>query len=191
MTYTRKHNVIPVFFWFILSVLYLELLFICIILVLLIIISLIKNGIINLQMDNFTDFINFISDEHFFILWVALPIFFGYSISLLRSAVTEISIDKEFKELTFVYHSAFSMFLKKKRMTISFDKLDYYVERSKWSSFNNILMPLFPTKAIVFYLNNHYILRFGCTMGWTNRQFREIESALNKIMPPCATGKSL
>ncbi len=187
MTYVRKNNTVPTFLWFILSVLYFEVLFIGAIITFIFIVNMTKTGG---QTPNIKTLLSFISAEYSYFLWIASPIFIGYSISLLKSAVTEITINNKTKEITLVYHSARFLFLKRKEETIKYDELDYYVDIVRNEIFNRVLLPLLPTRIIVFYRNGRYLLQFGCTMGWTTEQFQEIIKELKPIASPCTTPKS-
>lgn len=187
MSFKRKYNSIPPFLWFVICVLNYDTLFIGIMWGLSSFLNIIKNGSIRYPQDSFY---HFISDGHYVVLWIALPIIIAISISLLRSAVTEITIRNEVKKITIAYHPAICLFLHQKEMSISFDKLDYYVDYIKWGKIHKILLPFRPTKCIVFYKDNRFLLQFGCTMGWTDSQFEEIVSRLNQITPPSAAPKT-
>lgn len=187
MTFKRKHNSIPASLWFFLSVLYFEVLFVVSLWAILNMISLLKYGAMKISI---VEMPSFIAVGHFYILWIALPIFLGYSISLLKSAITEVSFREEENELILTYYSAASLFLRKKVTSISFDELDYFVDRSAHPTFNKIILPLLPTEVIIFYRDDYYLLQFGCTLGWTKQQFVEIKSRLCNIKQPCPRKKS-
>lgn len=180
MKYNRKYK-IPVIIWFCLSVMYLDTLFVVSIWVLLNIISIIKSKIFEIPIEKIWEYV---SDGNYYILWVALPIFIGYSLSLLKSAVTNIEIKNETKEIIFTYQSVISLFLKEKSITIPFDNLDYYIDRGNHSLINKVLLPFIPTVVTVFYKENRYLLQFGCTIGWTHRQYNKIIENLIEIKLP-------
>ena len=111
--------------------------------------------------------------------------FTGWSISLTKSGVTQIVIDNELGKISFMYQSSKYLFFKQRILEIPFCELDYFVDRSKHPKLNRAFNPFLPVDMIVFYKNNHYLLQFGDSQGWSRAQFNEIESQLRKIKPPC------
>lgn len=184
MKYIRKHNAIHPFIWLLLCILNYEVLFVAIMWMLTTLLDLIKFGCLRHPLTLF------LCDGNCLVLWIALPLFVGNSISLMRSAVTEITIKEDARELVFVYHTAVSLFFQRKEMVVRFDDLDYYVDRIKCRKAKSLFLPFRPMDGIIIYRNDAFLLQFGCGMGWTWSQFNELESEFNKIRPPVTKPKT-
>lgn len=189
MKYTRKYNAIHPFIWLFLCILNYEVLFVAIMWLLTTLWELVKFGCPRHPLTLYSVW-NFLCDGNCLVLWIALPLFVGISISLMRSAVTEITIKEDAKELVFVYHTAVSLFVQRKEMVVRFDDLDYYVDRIKWRKTKSLFFPFRPMDGIVIYRNDAFLLQFGCGMGWSWTQFKELEAELSKIRPPITKPKT-
>ncbi len=187
MKYKRKHSKIPVFIWLLANILYFQIVYIAALWLFFSLILLFKHNSIK---DLWISLAEFITADNCYIILIILPIFIGYSISLLRSAITEIIVDYNSCTISYIYHTAKTFFICKKVETIPFEDICYYIDRCRYPKFNKIIFPFAPTETIIFYRKNNSPIQFGNTIGWTDSQFREIIKELEKIAQPCKSKKS-
>lgn len=184
MTFCRKEN-IPVFMLFTLCVLHFEILFVCFVWGC----TTIYGLILNIPDPGFVW--ELLKYDNYRFLWVTIFSSIWISICQIKSAVTKLTINHDTKELTIDYYSGYYIYLKRKELTIPFSKLDYVVVNEKKRKTNIRIFPFLPSNMFIFYRDDRFLLRFGCTIGWTPEQFKDIEDELRKIVSPRSAPKGL